>query len=84
MEKDDSEIISMSTENSNITQSSMEEPSMEESDMEEASVQVHSIKKEAGMEERSAGEDETSEGNYVGESTGPSSLEVEDRPQGMC
>ena len=86
MEKYDTEITSvemLSTETSNITQSSMEEPDMEESDMEEASTQVHSVKKEAGIEDKCAGEDDTGEGSYVGD-TGPSSLEVEDRPQGMC
>ena len=68
----------------NMKKSSMEEPSMEEPDMEEVNTQVHSVKKEVGIEDKSVGEEETGENSFIGESTGPSSLEDVSTTQGVC
>ena len=86
MEKPIMEELSMekpSMEELSMKKPTMEEPSMEEHDMEEVNTQVHSVKKEVGIEDKCAGEEDTGESNFIGESTGPSSLEDMSTTQGV-
>ena len=73
-----------SMEERSMKKPSIEEPSMEERDMEEVNTQVHSVKKEVSIEDKCAGEENTGESSFKGESTGPSSLEEMSSTQGVC